>query len=122
MNSSVKTNHSLIRKQLNFAQHKLLSTNIPLQLRATSFIRICCSAMQAYHTLTSGPPSIYPKYWNANTPYLHLLKLLADENSQWWMTCTVSYEGLLESSNPVIRQLLHPLNTFVQAPFNLLAA
>jgi hypothetical protein len=102
-------------RQLHFAQCKLQSNHIPLQLRAIAYVRICSSAMQHYQSVWRLKP-------RAKTPYLNLLKSLSEQERYWWNTCWVSRDGLLESTNPAIHQLLNPLNTFIQEQLELVAA
>ncbi len=105
-----------VLSQLAFARQKLLAPDIPLCLKAISYVRICCSAMKKLDYFPSNDRgSNYHK-----TPYLSLLKSLSQTDSQWWNKCQVTYEGRLRSDNPIIDRLLQPLNNFIdcQLKFN----
>ena len=104
--------------QLAFAKQKLFAQDIPLCLKAISYVRICCSAMKKLDYFPSKEGgSDYQK-----TPYLSLLKSLSQRNLQWWNKCQVNYEGRLGSDDPIIDQLLQPLNTFIDSQLKLPAA
>jgi hypothetical protein len=108
-----------IQRQIDYAQKKLLVVEIPLSLRATTYLRLCCSALRQAHqarlATASGFRSQAPKI-----TYLGLLRQLMQESSDWWNACYVSPAGLLESTNSAIQSLLQPLNTFVQSYCELL--
>ena len=106
---------SSVRHQLMYAQQKLMMPNIPLELSAISYIRICCNAMRKYHRLKKAANPTKSISWDNQTPYLNLLGRLLREAPDWWATCYISDAGLLKSHNPKIQQLLQPLNAFVQA-------
>ena len=106
----------VFRRQLINAQQKLMMPDVPMALKAISYIRICYSAMQKSHQLHKFlPPNDEFHLSNTQTPYLSFLERLAQEHSTWWTTCYVSQNNLLESKNSNIHQLLQPLNAFVQA-------
>ena len=122
MNPTYHSSKSSVRHQLIYAQHKLMITTIPFGLRAISYIRICCSAMRKSPRLRKAANPTSSTSWDTQTPYLNLLGRLLQETPDWWNTCYVSGEGLLESNNANIQRLLQPLNAFVQAAHNPLAA
>jgi len=99
-----------IRQHLVFAQQRLQDRHVPFQLAALSYLRIVCSAMRTYQRLglnsTSTPDS--------KTSYLTLIEKLLKHHPNWWMLCCVSEYGYLISSDRTIRELLQPLNTFVE--------
>ena len=110
------TDDQIVLYQLAFAKQKLLTPDIPLCLKAISYVRICCSAMKKLDYYPSNDRgSNYHK-----TPYLSLLKSLSQTDSQWWNKCQVTYEGKLRSDDPIIDGLLQPLNNFIdcQLKFN----
>ena len=103
------TEKQMVLYQLAFAKQKLFAPDIPLRLKAISYVRICCSAMKKLDYFPSSDRgSNYHK-----TPYLSLLKLLSQTDSQWWNKCQVTYEGKLRSDDPMIERLLQPLNNFI---------
>lgn len=94
---------------LAFAQAKLLNSRIPLQLKAISYVRICCHAIRAYQRLGLHNITVH----GVNTSYLNLLRALTQVHTEWWDQCVISHSGYLVSSNSTIRSLLEPLNTCV---------
>jgi len=100
-------NNAFISYYLNLARHQLLDNNIPLQIRATAYIRICCSIARKCHYSTPNSEPGHKKQ-SVQISYLDVLKWLSDQDSQWWNTCYVNPEGLLESDNPDINERLKP--------------
>ncbi|NJO43865.1 MAG: hypothetical protein HC865_25695 [Cyanobacteria bacterium RU_5_0] len=98
-----------IRQHLMFAQQRLQDRNVPFQLAALSYLRICCSAMKIYQQfgliLTSTEDS--------KTPYLALVNRLLARHPEWWRLCCVNDHGYLISGDRRVRELLQPLNTFM---------
>jgi hypothetical protein len=119
---SIHYSNASIRHQLIYAQQKLMMSEVPLSLSAISYVRICCAAMRKFDRLKQAANPFQPNYPTAQAPYLNLLGRLAQEVPDWWTTCYVSRDGLLESNNLKIYQLLRPLNHFVQAHQACLAA
>ena len=112
------TDYQTTIRQLAFAKQKLFAQNIPHRLKAISYLRICCSAMKKLHYF----PSNHQWSKSQKTPYLSLLKSLSQRDPQWWNHCQVSDDKGLTSSDPIINELLQPLNVFVESRLNLLAA
>jgi len=98
-----------IRQHLVFAQQRLQDRNVPFQLAAASYLRICCTAMQTYQRLGLTPRTSV----NSKSPYLALLDQLGERHPDWWRLCYVSDRGYLVSSDRTIAQRLQPLNDFV---------
>lgn len=109
-------------QQVIYAQQKLKRTDIPLSLKATSYVRICCNAMRKSPRLELVANRSKSSPWDSRTPYLNLLGRLSREVPDWWTTCYVTRDGLLQSRHPKIRQLLQPLNGFVKSIHAPLAA
>lgn len=109
------TSDQTVLDQLAFARRKLLAPDIPLCLKAISYVRICCSAMKKLDYLPSNDRG--SNYYK--TPYLSLLKSLSQTDSQWWNKCQVTDEGSLRSDNPTIDRLLQPLNNFIDRQLKL---
>lgn len=97
-----------IRKHLLFAQDRLLDPNIPFQLRALSYLRICSTAIRTYQRLELLAPSL-----DSKTPYLTLLGDLTNQHPEWWRFCEIADRGYLISSDRTINRILQPLNAFV---------
>ena len=112
------TDDRTVLDRLAFARQKLFARDIPLCLKAISYVRICCSAMKKFDYF----PSNDRRSDCQKTPYLSLLKSLSQKDSQWWNKCQVSYEGRLRSDDPTIDRMLQPLNTFIDSQLTLLAA
>lgn len=99
-----------IRQHLIFAQQRLQDRHVSFQLAALSYLRICCTAMQTYQRLgLSGTAGL-----NSKTPYLTLVNQLIERHPDWWKLCCVNDTGYLISGDRRIRELLQPLNTFVE--------
>ena len=115
MNLIKQNSQSSIQYQLVYAQEKLMTTTLPLELRAISYIRICCSAMRKSCLLQQPGSTQRSISVNKPKPYLELLGCLSQEVPNWWNTCYVSDEGFLESHNANIQRLLQSINAFVEA-------
>ncbi|WP_019506623.1 hypothetical protein [Pleurocapsa sp. PCC 7319] len=112
------TDDQRVLNQLAFARRKLFAPDIPLCLKAISYVRICCSAMKKLDYFPSNDRGSN----DHKTPYLSLLKSLSQRDSQWWNKCQVTNEGRLRSDDPIIDQLLQPLNHFIDCQmFNTLS-
>jgi len=82
---------------LKTARQKLQATDVPLQLRLVYFIRLSCTALDS-DTLT----------------YSSLMQALAQQQSDWWRTCSITPIGTLHSTHPAIADLLQPINRLHQ--------
>jgi hypothetical protein len=101
-------------RTLVYARSKLLNRNIPMQLRAVSYLRISCSALQKLQDLGVGLP-----IKTTSIRFSFLLNLLTEYDPCWWDKCTVSCQGILKSENSVIQDLLESptqLHKVVVAP------
>lgn len=96
-------------QQLVFAQHKLLDPKIPHQIKVLSYIRICCIIIVNFRQLGL---CVVPML-NYKTPYISLLGALHQRDIEWWNQCSITENGYLASSDPVIRDLVQPLNDLV---------
>jgi hypothetical protein len=110
-----------IERQIQYAQDKLMMTDVPLSLRATSYLRLGCSAMRQSHQSKNMRYLVSPAQIE-QVSYLDLLRQLIQQSPTWWNTCYVGYEGLLKSRDPKIQHILQPLNTFMQGYLQLLVA
>ncbi len=98
---------------LSYAKIKLLTEGIPLQLKAVSYLRLCCTAMRKLHQ-TFKP--IEPNNSNEPTEDSSFSNLLADlchHNPEWWKQCWISDHGVLRSNDAAISKLLQPLGYFI---------
>jgi hypothetical protein len=94
-----------ILRTLSYSRHKLLDKDIPMQLRATSYLRISCSSLKKLDNLESLSIEMQLQ----DIQFSLLLKSLTEYDSRWWDRCTVSSQGVLKSENSVIESLLEPL-------------
>lgn len=101
-------NHAEI-DSLNQAKAKLLEEDLPLSIRAISYIRICSVVMQ-----------ILVKDMGENMPlsYSTILAKLQSEDAKWWCDCYVDETGCLCSKNQQVQALIQPINTFVRLLIN----
>ncbi|MDV2997499.1 MAG: hypothetical protein N4J56_007204 [Chroococcidiopsis sp. SAG 2025] len=97
---------------LNYARTKLL-TEMPRQLKMTSYLRLCCLAIRKLRQKPrlAGEPSLKEVF---DDSYSHLLQALCDRNPEWWRHCWSSDRGILKSDDPTIDKLLQPLEYFVE--------
>lgn len=115
MNAAYNNYESSFCHQLMYAKQKLMMPDVPIALKAIFYVRIYCNAMRQSHYPQTALNSDQIHFWNPQMPYLNLLGYLSQEVSAWWTTCYVSSDGLLESHNTNIHQLLKPVNAFIQA-------
>jgi hypothetical protein len=109
INSLVKTNYpeiTRISENLAYARHKLLEKEMPMQLRAISYLRISCSSFKKLIELGADGMAVQPE----NIQFSLLLKSLTEYDSRWWDRCVVSSLGILKSEDSVIENLLAPLS------------
>ncbi|WP_190796092.1 hypothetical protein [Leptolyngbya sp. FACHB-541] len=97
---------------LNYARTKLL-TQMPRQLKMTSYLRLCCLAIRK---LRQEPRLVGKLGLNEafDDSYSHLLQALCNHNPEWWRHCWSSDRGILKSDDPTIDNLLQPLEYFVE--------
>ena len=97
---------------LDYARTKLL-TQMPRQLKMTSYLRLCCLALRKLRQKPelAGKSSLNETF---DGSYLQLLQALCDRNPEWWSYCWSSDRGILKSYEPTINKLLQPLEYFVE--------
>ncbi len=97
---------------LDYARTKLL-TQMPQQLKMTSYLRLCCLAIRKLRQKPgfAGKASLNEAF---DDSYLHLLQALCDRHPEWWEHCWSSDRGILKSDDPTIDKLLQPLEYFVE--------
>jgi hypothetical protein len=83
---------------LTVARQKLQSTDVPMVLRVSSYLRLSCSALNS-----------------DSIRYSRLMQALYTENSAWLDTCVVTSVGTVRSNHPVINELLKPITALHQA-------
>lgn len=109
MSLSRTTSPQIFCRSLHHAQQKLMQADVPLQISAVSYVRICCQFMGQTHQASSSSPSRNRILWNHQDRYLELLEKLKQVLPDWWNTCYVN-QGRLESHDLQIHSLLAPLN------------
>lgn len=82
--------HSI--EKLEVAKQKLQAADVPFQLRITAYLRICCLILD-----------------QDGGRYSKLLKALYHYDANWWQTCQVSAYGGLQSTDPIVTDLLHSI-------------
>ena len=100
-----------ISPALRFARHKLLNPTLPYRFRLLSYVRICSSVLRAANR-GPGDTATAPAW---SSPYLTLLGALARRDPEWWTRCQVTPAGRLVSPDPVVAELLAPLNREMEA-------
>lgn len=85
-------------EKLELAKQKLQASDVPFQIRITSYLRICCLLLD-----------------QEGGRYSKLLKALYNYDSNWWQTCQISSYGGLQSSDPIVTDLLHSIEALHQA-------
>jgi hypothetical protein len=96
----------IVCRNLAYSRSQLLKKEIPMKLRATSYLRISCSSLRKLNKL--GKYGIAIELQSIEYPLL--LKLLTEYDSHCWERCMVSSEGILRSEDSVIKKLLEPLS------------
>jgi hypothetical protein len=113
--ANVQNHHETeIISLLNFAKSKLLDSTVLLQLRAVSYVRLCCRAIDR---LNQSTPVVEPQNFRlqrADSLYTKLLRQLTNQNPRWWEQCNADEHGILQSSNTEINQLLQSLGDVIQ--------
>jgi hypothetical protein len=95
-----------IFENLAYARCKLLEEEIPIELRAISYLRISCSSFQKLKALGVEKMSMHSQDFRFSL----LLKSLTEYDTYWWSGCIVSDQGVLKSEDSVIENLLEPLS------------
>jgi hypothetical protein len=83
---------------LTVARQKLQTTDVPMLLRVSYYLRISCSMLNS-----------------DSIRYSSLMRTLYTENPAWLETCVVTPLGTLQSSHPGINELLKPIIALHQA-------
>jgi hypothetical protein len=111
--SDVVNCENSITHLLSYAQQKLKDASLPLKVRAFSYLRICCLAMQKtrqIHPLNESTPRVR---WSSGQFYLNLLATLNEQDFEWWNGCQVSDKDVLISEHWEIDRLLRPFAQFI---------
>lgn len=79
-------------KRLQAARQQLRATDVPFQIRAVSYLRLSCFALDS-------EGSMYATY----------MSVLFNHDPQWWQKCRVTSLGILKSSDFAVDHLLRPI-------------
>lgn len=111
--SSLPDTDEDVVRLFSYAKVKILAEGIPFQLKATSYLRLCCIAIQHLkHQVGDFEKTSQQLTYDKN--YSDLLHSLCKVQESWWKSCWVSDRGILRSSNPAIDKLLEPLGFFIE--------
>ncbi|MDG2614818.1 hypothetical protein P7L53_01040 [Thermoleptolyngbya sichuanensis XZ-Cy5] len=78
--------------KLQTIRQKLQQTDVPLQLRVVSYLRMSCRVVD-----------------ERGGRYSKMLAALHRHKADWWKTCRITQEGTLESSDAIVNMLLSPI-------------
>ncbi len=90
-------------ESLNQAKEKLQEKNLPISIRAISYIRVCSVVMQI---LAKDFEDKMPESYSTILSSLHSLDM------KWWRDCYVDTAGFLRSNDSKVQSLLQPINDF----------
>jgi hypothetical protein len=90
-------------KRLELAKRTLQNTNVPFQIRVDSYVRISCCTLD-----------------EQGERYSKLMKALYTYNQEWWRMCQITSSGKLHSTDPIVNQLLHPIEELYQTSMQLI--
>lgn len=99
---------------LSYAQTKLQVRSIPMQVRATTYLRLCCAAISKLRDNTNLV-ELSNEDDLMDSSFSDLLHRLCSYQNQWWKDCYVSDRGNLKSTNPKVDQLLQTFAYFVES-------
>ncbi|MFQ3616456.1 MAG: hypothetical protein SNJ57_12345 [Cyanobacteriota bacterium] len=83
---------SCLDAKLQTIRQKLQQTDVPLQMRLVSYVRMSCRVVD-----------------ERGGRYSQMLAMLHSYNADWWKTCQITSEGKLESSDAMVNMLLSPI-------------
>lgn len=84
-------------EKLETARRKLQEADIPFQIRAVSYLRLSCFALDSEGAM-----------------YESFMRVLFSYDSQWWQKCEVTAAGVLQSSDARVTNLLRPITELHQ--------
>ncbi|NJN88864.1 MAG: hypothetical protein HC881_24510, partial [Leptolyngbyaceae cyanobacterium SL_7_1] len=79
-------------KRLQLAKRTLQNTTVPFPIRVDSYVRLSCCTLD-----------------EQGEQYSKLMKALYSYNQEWWRMCQVTSSGKLHSADPIVNQLLRPI-------------
>jgi hypothetical protein len=99
---------------LDHAKSKLRAEDIPMQMKAVSYVKLCCTAIRKLPKAVNVIETECRRELVTDNLYSSLLSDLCHLDSHWWMQCQISDRGVLQSTNTEIDYLLQPLAYFVE--------
>ncbi len=99
---------------LNYARLNLLTQAVPMQLKATTYVKLCCLAIGKFHQSFAQLGLVYEHPANNGQAYADVLAQLSHCHPQWWNTCWGCDRAILHSNDPQIDQLLQPLSDVIE--------
>lgn len=100
-----------IQRSFQVAQQGLLARRTFELSRFTYYLRVCCFVMQKVEWVSSD----MNHHANSTMSYLDLIAALTAHHRTWWQYCYVNEAGFLQSDDPVLSQLLSPIEEFYNA-------
>lgn len=105
-NLTAPVDEQVIRQLLQAAQQKLQTSRIPHFLKVTQYIKLCCLAFQ--NSLLEEQKAALDNLYHT------LLQWLWECEPDWWEQCVITDSCKIISCNARIRDLLQPLEDFVE--------
>lgn len=99
---------------LSYAQNKLQVRSIPMQVRATTYLRLCCAAIAKLRDNTNLV-ELSNEDDLIDSSFSDLLHRLCSYQNKWWKDCYVSDRGNLKSTHPKVDQLLQTFAYFIES-------
>jgi hypothetical protein len=96
------------------AKSKLRAEDIPLQMKAVSYVKLCCTAIRKLPNAVKMLKTECKHELVTDNLYSSLLSELCHLDPNWWMQCQISDRGILQSTDTEIDYLLQPLGFFVE--------
>lgn len=96
------------------AKSKLLAEDIPMQMKAVSYVKLCCTAIRKLPKAVNVIETKCRRELVTVNLYSSLLSDLCRLDAHWWMQCQISDRGILQSTDTEIDYLLQPLGVFVE--------
>ena len=100
----------MMQKELRLARHKLQASDAPFLSKVIYYLQISCFIIQKTRQQLGDPAATN---W-ASVTYAGLIKSLIRRDTGWWKKCRLTEQGGLISDDPVVSELLQPIEEFYQ--------
>lgn len=99
-----------------YARQTLLNPLVPMRLKATSYLRLICAAMQKAQPLAASDYQAQARLQQhcLQQLYLQHLTALIACHQQWWQHCHISSDGILWSHHTALNHILQPLGALAK--------